>query len=121
MATHATESSACMLANDEVPTSLVLPLDPVGRPSPVCSQCIVVTTKPPANDTATLSFTFAGEQGEGFDGHAIISVRLVDRTILELDELALSLDDQQTYTFTLDEEGFDWLDVDRVLFELTNS
>lgn len=124
LATPATAKAAVALDEEPIPAALVLPLDPTGRPSPVCSQCqIVAKTKPSAgSDAAQVSFTFAGENSEGFDGSVRIRVKLYDGSVRWPYGGSLSLADEETRTFELHSApyGFEWEDVDTLYFELVD-
>ena len=107
-----------------IPTALVLPLDPSGRPSPVCSQCSVVTKTAPSlgDDAALVSFTFVGQSNEGFSGSVRIKVLLEDGSSRLPYASSLSIDDEETRVFELhaDLYDFEWPEVEKVYFELVN-
>lgn len=107
-----------------IPAALVLPLDHMARPAPVCSQCQLKAATAPSlgDDAALVSFTFAGQNNESFSGSVRIKVLLDDGSSRLPYASSLSIVDEDTRVFELhaDPLDFEWSEVNKVYFELVN-
>jgi hypothetical protein len=111
---------------DEIPTRLVLPVDPEDYPDPICLGCKIIakrTTSTDDDDIGILSVTYEDDQVRTFVGDIVLTVFLLDSDELRTVTLdGLVLTDGQTVELAVTAgSDWGWEDVESVWVELVHA